>query len=126
MPAWEVIVQIRKDGVDLAGFPYRRTIETNEGSDFNVTKAGGDVAGAYSNFPGLISGSALRLFIASTDQPVSLILGAVAAKDGIISLLAGGLVLVVNGNENAPAGAQVQINNVPANTANLKGGWGAT
>lgn len=126
MPAWEVTVQIKKDGVDIAGFPFRRTIETAEGSDYNVVKAGGDGAGVYSPFPGLIVGSALQLFVASNDQPVNLIVGALAAKDGIISVLAGGLVLLFNVNEAAAAGDQVEINNVPANPANLKGAWASS
>lgn len=126
MPAWEVIVQIRKDGVDLAGFPYRRTVETAEGDDFNAIKSGSDSVGVYTGFPGLISGSNVILFAASTDQPVLLKPGALADADGIISVLAGGLVLLFGVVQNTGDAKQIQINNVPANTANLKGAWGGT
>jgi hypothetical protein len=127
MPAYEVIVQIRKDGLDLAGFPYRRTIETVEGSDYNVVKKGGDAGGVYSAFPGLISTSALQFLVVSSDQAVNLIPGGVALKDGIIQLLAGGLLLLLNVTAAAAAGAQLEINNPgasPAFDANIKGAWG--
>ena len=126
MPAFEVTVAIKKDGVDLAGFPYRRTIETAEGTDFNVTKAGSDGAGVYSAFPGLIVGKAVQLFVASSDQAINLIPGALAAKDGILALLAGGLILLINVNEAAGAGDQIEINNLGTPVANIKGAWGST
>lgn len=122
MPAWEVIVQIRKDGVDLAGFPYRRTIETNEGSDFNVIKAGGDSAGVFVGFPGLLADT-LQLFVAAPDQNINLKLSALTDADGIAALLAGGLFLMLNTNQNTGDAEQVEINNVGANPANVKGAW---
>jgi hypothetical protein len=122
MPSFEVIIQCRKDGVDLAGFPFRRTIETNEGSDFNVIKADGDVSGQP--FPGLISGSTLQLFVVSTDQPVAFIPGGAASGDGIINLLAGGLFLLLNSNETGTN--QIEIKNAGTQTANCKGAWGGT
>lgn len=124
MPAFEIIISCRKDGVDLAGFPFRRTIETNEGSDFNVVKANGDVSGQP--FPGLISGSAIQLFVTSTDQPVALIVGGSAPGDGILNLLAGGLFVFLNGNQAASGGNQVEIKNAGTSSANLKGAWGGT
>ena len=124
MPTFEVIVQIKKDGVDLAGFPFRRVITTAEGSDFNVVKAAGDVT--PQPFPGLIAGSALQFFVASTDQPVDLIPGAVVAGDGIISLQGGGLVLIFQSDEDAPTGDQIQIENSGTQPANLKGAWASS
>ena len=124
MPAFEIIISCRKDGVDLAGFPFRRTIETNEGSDFNVIKADGDVTGQP--FPGLISGSTLQLFVASTDQPVTLIPGGAVAGDGKIVLLAGGLCVFLNTSQVASGGDQVEIINAGTQSANLKGAWGGT
>ena len=124
MPAFEIIVQCKKDGVDLAGFPFRRTIETNEGSDFNVVKASGDVTGQP--FPGLIVGTTLQLFVASTDQPVTFIPGGSAGGDGKINLLAGGLLVLLNANQNAGSGDQVEIINSGTQSANLKGAWGGT
>jgi hypothetical protein len=125
MPAFEVIVQIKKDGVDLAGFPFRRTLETNEGSDFNVVKAGGDGAGVYIGFPGLVSDT-LQLFVAGTDQNINLKLSALADADGILALLAGGLFLFLNGNQNPGDAKQVEVNNVGVNPANIKGAWGGS
>lgn len=121
MPGWEIIISVKKDGVDLAGFPFRRTLETNEGSDFNVVKQNGDVSPVP--FPGLIAGSALQIFVASTDQPVTLVPGGAAGGDGKIVLLAGGLVLMFNVNEQAGSGDQIEIQNASANPANLKGAW---
>lgn len=122
MPGWEIIIQVKKDGVDLAGFPFRRTIETNEGSDFNIVKANGDSVPVP--FPGLISGTALQLFVASSDQPVTLVPGGLVAADGKIVMLAGGLVLMFNVNEQAGSGDQVEIQNAGSTAANLKGAWG--
>jgi hypothetical protein len=125
MPAFEVTIQIKKDGVDLAGFPFRRTIETNEGSDFNVVKAGGDTAGVYVGFPGLIADT-LQLFVAAPDQNINLKLSALADADGVAALLAGGLFLMLNVNQNPGDAKQVEINNVGANPANVKGAWGGS
>lgn len=124
MPAFEIIVQCRKDGVDLAGFPFRRTLETNEGSDFNVVKADGDVSGQP--FPGLISGSTLQVFVVSTDQPVTFIPGGAAGGDGKIILGAGGLFLLLNAAQAASSGEQIEIENAGSQPANCKGAWGGS
>ena len=124
MPAFEIIIQVIKDGVNLAGFPFRRTLETNEGSDFNIVKANGDVAPVA--FPGLIAGSALQLFVASSDQPVTFVPGGTVGADGKIVMGAGGLLLLFNTNEQAASGEQMEIENAGANPANLKGAWGSS
>ena len=125
MPAFEVIIQLKKDGVDLAGFPFRRTIETNEGSDFNIVKAGSDAGGAYVGFPGLVSDT-LQLFVAAPDQNINLKVSALADADGILALLAGGLFLLLNCNQNPGDTNQVEINNTGATAANVKGAWGGS
>ncbi len=123
MPSWEVVVQIKKDGVDLAGFPYRRTIETAEGADFNLVKVGGDGPLVFSPLSNI--NSPLQLIVVSSDQAIALQTAGFTAADGIISLLAGGLVIIVNVNQ-APAGASppLLICNSGADPANLKGAWG--
>ena len=106
------------------GFLFAERIETNEGSDFNVVKANGDVSGQP--FPGLISGSTLQVFVVSTDQPVTFIPGGAAGGDGKIILGAGGLFLLLNAAEAASAGDQIEILNAGSQTANCKGAWGGT
>jgi hypothetical protein len=122
MPAFEVIIQVIKDGVNVAGFPFRRTIETNEGSDFNIVKSGSD--GSPVAFPGLIVGSTLQLFVASSDQPVTFVPGGAAPGDGKIIMGAGGLLLMFNTNEAAASGDQMEIQNAGTPSANIKGVWG--
>lgn len=123
MPAFEVTIQVKKDGVDLAGFPFRRTIETNEGSDYNSVKAGGDVALTFTPFPNI--STPLQLIVVAPDQPIDLKVAGLAAADGVIQLLAGGVFLLLNCNQNPAASAPpLLICNSGANPANLKGASG--
>lgn len=122
MPAYEIIIQVLKDGVNIGGFPFRRTLETNEGTEYNVVKADGDVT--PQPFPTLVSGQTLQLFVASSDEPVTFVAGGVTAADGLIQMLAGGLLLMFNVNQNAAAGTQVQVENSGSSSANIKGAWG--
>ena len=124
MPSYELVVQVLKDGLNIGGFPFRRTLEVNEGSEFNIVKSGSDVT--PQPFPGLIAATNLQLFVASSDQPVTLVPGGSAAGDGEIELLAGGLVLLFNVSQGAPAGNTIQIENDGATAANVKGAWGSS
>ncbi len=124
MPSYEVIIQVLRDGQNIGGFPFRRTLETIEGSEFNISKNNGDVT--PQPFPGLISSTNLQLFVASTDQPVTLVPGGVVAGDGLIELLAGGLVLLFNVSQGAPSGDTMEIENSGAQAANVKGAWGSS
>lgn len=124
MPSYEIIVQVLKDGTNIGGFPFRRTLETAEGSEFNVIENAGDVTAQP--FPGLIQSTNLQLFVASTDQPVTLVPGGAAGGDGQIELLAGGLVLLFNVSQAAPSGQTMEVENSGAQVANLKGAWGSS
>jgi hypothetical protein len=123
MPAFEVIVQVLKDGVNLSGFPFRRTIETNEGSDYNSVKIGGDTPLTFTAFPNV--SSPLQLVVVAPDQAIQLKVAGLSTADGIIQLLAGGLFLLLDCNQTPAANAPpLLICNSGVNTVNLKGATG--
>jgi len=117
---------VELDGVPVAPFPFVRRLDFAQAEAFETSKSGSDGAGIYVSVPGAAIGQPLQAFICTPDQPVNFLFGAAAKGDGVIALNAGGLLLVIGGNENAAAGQNIQINNPGANVANLKGALAGT
>ena|ERR1700687_3807450 len=107
-------------------FEYRARIFVNQAQLLNIQKAGGDTVGVYSALPSIEQSPALNVLCLAVDNPLLVKLASVAPADGIISLKAGGLLLVIQGSLAAGIASNVLVNNVPANAVTITGAAGGT
>lgn len=119
MPEVKLTLLLEQDGRALPGFPYIRRQVVNEfQGPLEVIKAGGDVS--FVAIPGVTVIPALNTFVLTTDQAYSLKFGGVGSGDGVVPLLAQGLIVIVGANIASGAATNALGENAGANPANLR------
>jgi len=110
MPAYELTVQLRKDGRVVAGFPISRRLEVTKGQSFDYTLA--DSSGFVSIPKSQITSA--QVVVLTADQDLTLRLGTGAAGDG--SLQNASVVVLFDISE-----ADIELDNSSGATARVFG-----
>ena len=120
MPSFELTVILKRNGVDLPGFPVNRRIETDEDASFQHEEATGG------GFVALPTGEMdeINFLALKTDQQITVRLD--GQSDAGIILNAGGLLLIVDADIDAGASTNATISNGSGSTVNVKGVAGGT
>jgi hypothetical protein len=75
-------------------------------------KAGGDTPGTFTALPSIEQSAIINGLVLAVDNPLLVKIASVAPADGIISLKAGGLLMILDGSIAAGATTNVLVNNV--------------
>jgi len=120
MPAYELIVQLKRDGEAVDGYPTHRRIEVDEAATFDHEEATG---GGFVTLPtgelDEINFLALRV-----DRQVTVRLD--GQTDAGIVLNAGGALFIIDADIDAGASTNVTLSNASGNIVNVKGFCGGT
>ena len=111
-------ITLKRDGVELPGFPVTRTISYDEAQIFAYDKADDGNSTTFSTLPTTQIDAIKGLYI-TANQAVTLRLD--AQSDAGVALDAGGVLLVLNGTIDAGASTNATLNNNSGSTALVKG-----
>ncbi len=107
-------------------FEYRARVFVNQSQLINIQKAGSDGVGVYTALPSIEQSPAINVLAMAVDGPLLLKLASVAPADGIVSLKAGGLLLLIDSSLAAGIANNVLVNNVPTSAVTITGAAGGT
>ncbi len=107
-------------------FEYRARVFVNQSQLINIQKAGSDGVGVYTALPSIEQSPAINVLAMAVDGPLLMKLASVAPADGIVSLKAGGLLLLIDSSLAAGLTSNVLVNNVPATPVTITGAAGGT
>ena len=77
-----------------------------------MIKAGGDTPGTYSALPSVEQSPAINALVLAVDNPLLIKLASIAPADGIISLKANGVLMILDGSIASGTATNVLVNNI--------------
>ena len=111
----DITIIIKRNGVDVPNFPYRRRLVVDEVQSFSYERATG---GGYVSLP-VDQMDTLQALVVSADQATTIRLA--AQTDTGIALNAGGLLLVVDAAIAAAAATNAKLDNSSGSTTVVSG-----
>ena len=111
----DITISFKKNGYEIAGFPYHKRLLADETQQFSYEKATG---GGHETLPITQIGS-VSVLVLTADQALTLRLD--GQSDAGIVLSAGGVVLVVDATIDAGSSTNATIDNSSGSTALVKG-----
>ena len=111
-------ITLKRDGVELPGFPVTRTISYDEVQTFACDEANDGDTTTFSALPTSQIASIKGLYV-TANQAVTLRLD--AQSDAGVALDSGGVLLVLNGTSDAGASTNATLNNNSGSTALVTG-----
>lgn len=121
MPTLEVTVQVKIDGMPVAGFPLSRRVSADESQSFAVEIPVHGSTGEGTIIP-LNFLDSVQSLVLTTDRTITVALngGLPSQGFGCPTVSAGGLLIILNGELGNGSSAN-SINNLSGATANIRG-----
>jgi len=119
MSSLEITIQVKRDGIQLDGFPIIRRLEVDELQGFAYEEANDGDDTTFSALPASQLDT-IQVLVVKSDQQITLRLD--GQSDAGIVLNAGGLLALIDATIDAGAGASnASVNNNSGSTANVEG-----